>query len=396
MRFLHFKPSPEGLSLKDVSPIKINTTLVDCAGEPKHVKKLRDGSLLVECHNDTQAQKFLTINKFSDVMVEGKKHETLNQTKGVIKSTELNCSTIEEIKGELGPQNVQVVERIESKKYGPTSSYLLTFDAPSLPKYVKVGYLKLEVKQYVPAPLRCFKCYVFGHISGSKCGLQNALCRICCQQHLDTECNGRPFCPNCKDDPNHEPLSRSCPTYQRERRIKEIQIKNKITLYAARKLYYEQQAPTFSVSFAEKVSKNTTITRNTNLYKENNISNIKETSNTVTSVINPSLTKEVRPKEVQCPIQGKAQINDVIPSTSRTPPVGTALVSPPTVDQPSEAKAENVLNEIEVETDQYLSTEIPLLAPRLPPPGKFPGQEHYPKGTPRKKKSKKQHKPKPY
>ena len=53
-----------------------------------------------------------------------------------------------------------------------TNTVLLHFDCPDLPPQVQLGYLKFNVKQYIPMPLRCFKCNRFGHIAEKCRGLE--------------------------------------------------------------------------------------------------------------------------------------------------------------------------------------------------------------------------------
>ena len=44
-----------------------------------------------------------------------------------------------------------------------THTYILTFEKPSIPKEIRIGYTIERVEQYIPAPLRCFKCQKSGH-----------------------------------------------------------------------------------------------------------------------------------------------------------------------------------------------------------------------------------------
>ena len=47
------------------------------------------------------------------------------------------------------------------KPYRPI--HILTFEKPSIPKEIRIGYTIERVELYIPAPLRCFKCQKFGH-----------------------------------------------------------------------------------------------------------------------------------------------------------------------------------------------------------------------------------------
>ena len=55
LKFVHFSVDGEG-TFAQVSPIVINKALQGAGGEPANVKKLKDGTLLVECVSDNQAK----------------------------------------------------------------------------------------------------------------------------------------------------------------------------------------------------------------------------------------------------------------------------------------------------------------------------------------------------
>ena len=56
----------------------------------------------------------------------------------------------------------------------PTNTLILTFNRPTLLKSIAVGYINfLHVEPYIQYPLRCSKCYKFGH-GQSSC--RNKMC----------------------------------------------------------------------------------------------------------------------------------------------------------------------------------------------------------------------------
>ena len=65
--------------------------------------------------------------------------------------------------------------RIRRKVHGnfvPTATLILTFDRTSLPDRIRCGFFKPRMRQYVPNPLRCFKCQSFGHTQEYVCLMQ--------------------------------------------------------------------------------------------------------------------------------------------------------------------------------------------------------------------------------
>lgn len=254
VRFVTIKKLGDG-DLGKISPFVLNKAIVSCAGEPVNIKKIRGGLVMVECFNDSQSTKLLQkLNSVGEIPVEVEPHKTLNSSKGVIRSLDLIDVSESEMLMELASQNVCSVKQITNKR-GPTASFILTFNKPQLPACIKAGYLNLVVKPYIPAPLRCYNCLKFGHITGStdKCKASTPVCRKCCQEgHTSSACTNPPYCINCPEgSKEHEPLDNKCPSFIREKKVKEIQATKKISIFEARKLYREQAAPTFSKSFAQ-------------------------------------------------------------------------------------------------------------------------------------------------
>ena len=63
-------------------------------------------------------------------------------------------------------QGVTDVRRITVRRDGImklTNTYVLTFNLPNLPTDVKIGFMQVKVDVYIPNPLRCYNCQVFGH-----------------------------------------------------------------------------------------------------------------------------------------------------------------------------------------------------------------------------------------
>ena len=95
-----------------------------------------------------------------------------------------------------------------------THTYILTFEKPSIPKEIRIGYTIERVEQYIQAPLRCFKCQKSGH--------HKEICRRCqvCGKHdpdhVENECKNIK-CANCQEE--HPAFSRSCAIYKKEKAI---------------------------------------------------------------------------------------------------------------------------------------------------------------------------------
>ncbi|GFS10643.1 nucleic-acid-binding protein from mobile element jockey [Elysia marginata] len=107
-----------------------------------------------------------------------------------------------------------------------------TFDSPTPPAEIKVGYLDLKVRPFVPTPMRCFRCHRFGH-GRDRCRAREELCVKCGEPgHVGEECKKEPRCVNCKGE--HPANSKSCPTFMEEQAILRYRAQNGGTFGQAR------------------------------------------------------------------------------------------------------------------------------------------------------------------
>ena len=107
------------------------------------VKKMKDGSLLIEASRNIQAQHLLDTQTFLDIEVDAEAHRSLNTSKGVIRDyhQDLRDMTDEQIKMELSSQGVTHVSRFILKKGGKeikTNTLFLTFDMHIPPAKIKI------------------------------------------------------------------------------------------------------------------------------------------------------------------------------------------------------------------------------------------------------------------
>ena len=229
-------------SLKDISLTKISPFVIHkvTSGivKPVSVKKLKNGTLLIEVDKKTYADNLLTMKFFTNLKIKSYAHASLNSSKGVVRSAELSLCTLEEIKSHLKTQSVTDVKRITFKRNDQTIStdtYILTFGKPQIPKELKVGYNLIKVNPYIPNPLRCYNCQMFGHHE-QKC-LKSPVCKKCGESgsdHIELSCHNTPKCVNCKG--NHPADSRDCVAWKREKEINTIKYTNNISFPEARKI----------------------------------------------------------------------------------------------------------------------------------------------------------------
>lgn len=88
-----------------------------------------------------------------------------NKVRGVISGVPLNVS-MDDIKGSLSGGTVISARRLQmwkDNKKCESMSVMIQFEGNNLPIRVKLGFVSFSVREYVPPPLRCFKCQRMGH-----------------------------------------------------------------------------------------------------------------------------------------------------------------------------------------------------------------------------------------
>ena len=164
----------------------------------------------------------------------------------------LNRQTCEHILEFMGEQGVTDVRRISVFRDGakkPTNTFVFTFNSPVLPSVVKIGFMQVKVDVYIPNPLRCYQCQVFGHHE-NKCGRQ-AICVNCSMpEHCPVgQCQRPAKCVNCSGE--HPANSKQCSAWEKEKKILMIKCEQNISFPEARK-QYEQFYDTRSYASALK------------------------------------------------------------------------------------------------------------------------------------------------
>ena len=209
-RFLVVELSSDNLPLSKLSPFAVQKGFQVVAGTLKGIKRLRDGSFLVECGKRAQDQNLLRTNRFIDRPFRVSVHKTMNSSQVVIRCRDLADMSEVEIRDELKDQGVVGVNRMTVKKEGkvvPTNTLFLMFGSPELLKEIMVGYLKVKVTLFVPNPMCCFNCNKFGHTS-QHCKVA-AKCMDCGKDKHEGQCEGPKLCSNCNGP--HASSAKDCP-----------------------------------------------------------------------------------------------------------------------------------------------------------------------------------------
>ncbi|GFT38375.1 uncharacterized protein TNCV_3064291 [Trichonephila clavipes] len=276
------------------SPFAIQKSVQGIGGDPKAIKKLRSGDLLVETVSALQTKSFLLAKSFLDCPLTASPHKSLNSGRGVISEPDLLCTSDAEILEVFSYQGVVQVRRITLKKDAaiiPTKHTILTFNSPKLPTTIKASYFNCKIRPYIPNPLRCFKCQRFGH-SQNSCRGQLTCSRCATVGHSSTDCTLEPKCINCSQP--HSSDSKLCSKWKTEKQIQEIKTNRNITYLETRKLI----VPPISQLYAQAT-------------KSSKVSATTQTDENITKIKCPPLKLLQQPSSLP-----KPNISPSIPSTS--------------------------------------------------------------------------------
>ena len=313
--------------LSELSPFAISKGFQGIAGKLKSIKRLRNGSFLVETTSRHQSDQLLKASVLVDRPIKVSPHRALNSTKGVIKCPELKGVSELEIKQELKSQGVVEVRRALFRKGSetlPTNTLFLTFCTPTLPQSIKVGYLNVRVSLYVPSPMRCFKCQKFGHVK-DRCPGQ-ATCGQCSKEAHEGSCSSPALCINCGG--GHPSSSRDCPKWRLEHQIQRVRTEKKLPFFEAKKLVLSSQ-PTSGLSYADVAKK--LVTRSVGCQtEESGVSAPKPTMLQVKSMACGGGQKSAVPVPSRQPgVPEAAKPSPVPRSSGRSAPAGRGDVSRP-------------------------------------------------------------------
>lgn len=259
-RFLVIKNENDTTKLSTLNSCAISLNITGAIGSNHKITRLRSGDLLIEVATEKQASALLLFDEFrysgKTYKVKVEPHRSLNSCKGVARSYEFKIfQTEDEIVECLAPQGVVSCKRLilkrQDKENVTTGTVFLTFNSSRLPDRLKLGFVSVKVDEYVPAPLRCFRCQRFGHMTSTCKG--RSTCAKCAGDHEDKDCTTQTKkCVNCSGP--HPVFSRDCPVWIREKEVQTVKTLKKVT-YREAKAEVEARYPR-GESFSAVLQKN--------------------------------------------------------------------------------------------------------------------------------------------
>ena len=178
---------------------------------------------MIQCAKESHENSLLQMKTFCGLKCSVTPHSSLNTSNGIIRCPALSRVTSYDIKEGMGEQGVTDVRRITVRRDG-IIKLTNTFNSPNLPTVVKIGFMQVKVDVYIPNPLRCYQCQVFGHHE-NKCGRHAVCCNCGEPEHCGPSgvCDKPAKCANCSgDDPAN---SKQCPQCEKRRKYWKSNVK---------------------------------------------------------------------------------------------------------------------------------------------------------------------------
>ena len=194
----------------------------------------------------SMAKKLLQVTRLGPCAVVIYKDPIKNLTYGVLRDEEGHFDGMfnETIEQSLQQDGVIKAERLTTWFQGrkvESQSLKLTFDTLICPQAVYVGNRRFKIKEFIPPPLRCFKCQKYEH-NVYKCRRQDCICQRCGEvghqartydnSRLVSSCAKEKKCANCGG--KHEAGSKDCRVHQDYKRINEIMVNQKVSRQEAK------------------------------------------------------------------------------------------------------------------------------------------------------------------
>ena len=149
-QYIIIESAEEKRPLASLSSFWIYKALTAAVGTLNSVKIIRSGKILVYNTIKIYSQKLLKLQELAGVPVKAMPHRSLNTSSGVVRCAELKKWSREEILENLNTQDVidhyNISVRSDDGQRRNTNTHIITFNRPTPPKEIKIGYLNVKVE----------------------------------------------------------------------------------------------------------------------------------------------------------------------------------------------------------------------------------------------------------
>jgi hypothetical protein len=216
-----------------LNPIKVATEIDKLCGEVNKVEYKPSGSLLVTTQTLEQVRSLLATTTFCNIPVQVTIAWTSQTSQGEIYAPEFLGDSIDDLLQILRPSGVVGIRKLyQDPKKCNSPLYVLKFLTAVRPAKLRVGYCQYNVDPYYSSPVRCNKCFIWGHPS-KYCKSPPSCMRCGSRTHTGVNCGAElPTCSNCKGP--HLSTHKQCPAYEIEKAICQYSAQHGVSFKEAR------------------------------------------------------------------------------------------------------------------------------------------------------------------
>lgn len=211
------------------------------------VKYINAYKVLIQFNNEESAYKLIDSQSFKEKGFKCQSTFELANTFGVIKDIDIDTTEEELLKSIECDKVIVGIKRLKrrngnSGKWETSECVRLCFEGSALPKNVYIHNMITSVHPYMYPVTQCSRCWRFGH-SLKMCPSNKVICPKCTDFHVNCETTNFK-CNNCAG--RHMSLSRTCPVYKKEKRIRELMSEFNCTYKQALRMFVPPEPITLS------------------------------------------------------------------------------------------------------------------------------------------------------
>ncbi|CAG9564723.1 unnamed protein product [Danaus chrysippus] len=206
------------------------------------IKYINSYKVMLKFSNNYSAEKLIQCQYFIDKEYRCQKAYEVGVSYGVIRNIDLDMNESDILQCLESAIPILGVKRLKRRNFEnggfeDSECVRLCFKGSSLPPftitYIYTYGTRIKVDAFVFPVTQCSKCWRFGH-NYKECSQNKIVCPKCGQNH--NNCESTNFkCVNCKG--RHMALSKICPIYKKERKIRELMAEYNCTYKRALTMY---------------------------------------------------------------------------------------------------------------------------------------------------------------
>ncbi|CAG4953201.1 unnamed protein product [Colias eurytheme] len=208
----------------------------NCINGILRIKYTNPYKIIITFSTETCAEKFLSCEAFVEMGWSSSKVWEVGFSYGVVKDIDADLPDEDLLKSIDSPVKIANIRRLNRRsgdEWIPSECVRIGFEGPTLPPFIYIYELRVKVDTYIFPVTQCTHCWRFGHTK-KFCPSNRIICPKCADHHEN--CDSTIFkCSNCRG--SHTAFSRICPTYAREKRVRELMSEFNVTYRKALTMY---------------------------------------------------------------------------------------------------------------------------------------------------------------